>query len=100
VILVLLCNPRRLRTIPRAFTQRAYVAFSIGFAALFVYGFAAIGNFGILSRQRTQVFPFVLVLAALPLARPLRAKTVIPGGRSLRTPPPTPPGLGPRTSSD
>jgi hypothetical protein len=61
-----------------------------------VYAFSAIGNFGILTRQRTQVLPFVLVLAALPLAIPWVAKPYVPGGRSLREPPPTPPGLGPR----
>lgn len=98
VILLLLCNPRRLRMIPRAFSRRPYVAFSVAFSLLFVYGFSAIGNFGILVRQRTQVFPFILVLAALPLSIPLRSKPPIPQGRSLREPPPTPPGLEPRAS--
>ena len=96
VVLVLLLNPRRFRMIPRAFVRRPYVAFSVTFAALFVYAFSAIGNFGILTRQRTQVLPFVLVLAALPLAIPWVAKPYVPGNRSLREPPPTPPGLGPR----
>ena len=32
-----------------------------------VFAFSSVGNFGIITRQRTQVFPFVLVLLALPL---------------------------------
>jgi hypothetical protein len=36
---------------------------------MFVIAFSSIGNFGILTRQRTQVFPFVLVLLAVPRPR-------------------------------
>jgi hypothetical protein len=36
---------------------------------MFVIAFSSIGNFGIMTRQRTQVFPFVLVLLCLPLPR-------------------------------
>ena len=35
------------------------------FTAVFIFLFSAIGNFGILSRQRAQVLPFVFVLIAL-----------------------------------
>ena len=48
LLVVLLCSPKRLRVLPRAFARRPYVAFSVTFAALFVYGFSSIGNFGIL----------------------------------------------------
>ncbi len=85
LLVLLLCNPRRLRTLPRAFARRPYVAFSVTFAALFVYGFAALSNFGILVRQRTQVLPFVLVLAALPLARPRRRATPRPPRASINS---------------
>ena len=58
----------------------------VTFAILFVYGFSAIGNFGILVRQRTQVLPFMLVLAALPIVASKRAKPVPPPpGKSLRS---------------
>jgi hypothetical protein len=83
LLILLLCNPRRLRTLPRAFARRPYVAFSVTFAALFVYGFAAVSNFGILVRQRTQVLPFVLVLAALPLALLPPRRKPLPPGRSI-----------------
>lgn len=35
------------------------------YAAVFVFLFSAIGNFGILSRQRVQVTPFILLIAAV-----------------------------------
>ncbi len=40
---------------------------AIAFIAVFAYVFSAIGNFGILSRQRAQVVPFVLVLVSIGL---------------------------------
>ena len=38
---------------------------AVAFTSVFIFLFSAIGNFGILSRQRAQVLPFVLVLVAL-----------------------------------
>ena len=40
------------------------MVFSIGF----IFAFASIGNFGILVRQRVQLYPFLLVLVAIPAA--------------------------------
>lgn len=40
---------------------------SVAFTSVFIFLFSAIGNFGILSRQRAQVLPFVLVLVAIGL---------------------------------
>ena len=50
------------------FLQRGQLLFSVAFTAVFVFLFSAIGNFGILSRQRAQVAPFVLVFVAIGLA--------------------------------
>ena len=36
------------------------------YTLMFVFAFSSVGNFGIITRQRTQVFPMVLVLLALP----------------------------------
>lgn len=41
--------------------------FGCAYLLVFIFLFSAIGNFGILSRQRTQVLPFVLILVALGL---------------------------------
>jgi hypothetical protein len=38
---------------------------------LFILAFSAIGNFGLLTRQRTQLLPFVLVLLAMPARAPV-----------------------------
>ncbi|MGH8924756.1 MAG: hypothetical protein ACRDWA_09010 [Acidimicrobiia bacterium] len=46
---------RRIRALP-------FALFSLAFTAAFVYGFSAILNLGILSRQRSQVMPFLLAL--------------------------------------
>lgn len=62
---VIVVSSRHLTVLPRAVLRVPYVAFALGYAAAFVYAFAAIENFGILARQRTQVLPFVFVLLAL-----------------------------------
>ena len=40
--------------------------FALIYTLVFVYAFSTIGNFGILVRQRVQVYPLFLVLLALP----------------------------------
>ena len=44
-----------------------FIAYAFTFAGLFIIAFSSIGNFGILTRQRVQLYPFVLVLLAWPL---------------------------------
>lgn len=63
---------RRLRDAPRVLWRRPYLAFAAVYAVLFIIAFSSIGNFGILTRQRTQVFPLVLTVLAVPpsLSRP------------------------------
>jgi hypothetical protein len=61
----ILSLPRLVR-VPRFAVSRPYVAFALAYTALFVLAFSAIGNFGLLTRQRTQLLPFVLVLIAMP----------------------------------
>ncbi len=49
------------------FVQRGQLLYTVAFTAVFIYLFSAIGNFGILSRQRAQVIPFLLVVLAFGL---------------------------------
>lgn len=62
-----------LRALPGLFNsagqlvQRGQLLYSVAFTAVFVYVFSAIGNFGILSRQRAQVTPFILLFIAFGL---------------------------------
>ena len=48
--------------------QRGQLLFAVTFTSIFIFLFSAIGNFGILVRQRAQVIPFVLLLVAFGLA--------------------------------
>lgn len=44
--------------------RHAYLAFITIYAAIFIIAFSAVSNFGILSRQRAQLLPFIFVLIA------------------------------------
>ncbi len=57
---------KRLASVPRAMLQRPYVAYALVYALIFTYAFSAIGNFGILSRQRVQLYPLLFVLLCVP----------------------------------
>lgn len=54
----------------RSILRTPYVLLCCTYTVLFVYGFSAFANAGILVRQRVQVLPFVLVLVCLPAFRP------------------------------
>ena len=49
----------------KTIASRSQLLFAFGYTSIFIFVFAAIGNFGILSRQRAQVIPFVLLLIAV-----------------------------------
>lgn len=68
MVLFVLSIPR-LRTIPRRLRKQPYVTYCVTYSVLFCFMFSAFQNFGILARQRVLVFPLVLVLLALPLAK-------------------------------
>lgn len=53
----------------RQILRSAFVAFCVAYSVLFVVAFSSIGNFGILARQRSLVYPMVIALLTLPLAR-------------------------------
>lgn len=47
-------------------SRQPYVVFCLMFAGLFIIGFSAVANFGILVRERVQLLPFYLVLLSIP----------------------------------
>jgi hypothetical protein len=53
----------------RSVLRTPYVLMCSVYAVMFVYGFSAFANFGVLTRQRVQVFPFILVLVCVPAFR-------------------------------
>lgn len=56
----------RLMRLPKYIFQVPYVAYALTYTIMFVIAFSSIGNFGILTRQRTQVLPLLVVLLVLP----------------------------------
>ncbi len=52
------------RTALASLLRNSYALFSVMYAALFVFVFSAVANFGIIARQRSSLFPFVFMLIA------------------------------------
>ena len=80
LILLTLFSIRRLMKVPKEMVSTPYIMFALVYTLVFVWAFSSIGNFGILVRQRVQVYPLFLVLLALP--KPPRQRKNIPAGRS------------------
>jgi hypothetical protein len=79
--LVFVLSIPRLVRLPRLLVTTPYVTFAAAYTAMFIFAFSSVGNFGIITRQRTQVFPLVLVLLAIPLAERARGAAA-PRGRA------------------
>jgi hypothetical protein len=60
---------KQLRQLPRLMRRYPMIAYVAAFVLLFVVAFSAVGNFGILARQRTQVLPMLFMLLSLPAVR-------------------------------
>jgi hypothetical protein len=67
VLILFLTSLRRLRLIFRVGRERPYVILCIIYSLAFIYAFAALGNLGLITRERTLLFPLLLVLLAVPL---------------------------------
>lgn len=63
---------QRLARVPTMMLRVPYVAYCVAFTVMFTFAFSSISNFGNMTRQRTQVFPYVLVLLAVPDPRATR----------------------------
>jgi hypothetical protein len=56
----------------RSLRRQPYVAFAAAYAALFIVAFSSFANFGLLARERVQLFPlYVLLLSIPPPKKPL-----------------------------
>lgn len=60
----------RLRRGAREIWRRPYLLFAMVYSLLFILAFSSFGNFGILARQRVQLYPLVLIALAIPVLRP------------------------------
>lgn len=75
LILLFLLSGSRLKTLPSRLRRQPYLIMCGVYALMFIYAFSSFSNFGILTRERVQVLPLVLVLIAAPKPAPSR-----PGG--------------------
>jgi hypothetical protein len=69
ILVLILASLRQLRCAIRACRLRPYVLLCVVYSALFMYAFAALGNLGLIYRERTLLLPFLLVLLAIPVAK-------------------------------
>ncbi|MGH9018595.1 MAG: hypothetical protein ACRDY1_12670, partial [Acidimicrobiales bacterium] len=67
ILIFFLTSLRRLRLIFRVGRERPFVILCMVYSVAFIYSFAALGNLGLITRERTVLFPFLLVLLAVPL---------------------------------
>ena len=65
LMLLFVASMRRIGRAPRMALHHPYVAFAMLYSFIFVYAFSTFGNFGIITRQRVQLLPLVLVLLCL-----------------------------------
>lgn len=87
---LLLTSWRRLRVMPKAARMRPYVMLSLVYTAAFCYVFPALGNLGLIDRERVLCLPFFLVLLAVPVS-PKGSPSTLPwemGRRRKRGQPP------------
>ncbi len=68
IIGLILMSLRQLRMLPRAAFARPYLMLCAVYSAAFIYAFAALGNLGLIERERVMLLPFLLVLLCTPRA--------------------------------
>jgi hypothetical protein len=61
---------RRVANLPRLALTNSYVALAVSTLFLGGLAYASFGNLGVLTRQKSLLFPFMLLLACLPVHRP------------------------------
>jgi hypothetical protein len=67
VLALFVVSWRRLRNLPTLMFRRPYVLFCVLYTGIFAFAWSSFANLGALARQRVQVWPFLLLLLALPL---------------------------------
>jgi len=70
ILIVILGAFRQLRCLFRASILRPYVLLCAVYSVMFMYAFAALGNLGLIYRERTLLLPFLLVLLSIPITKP------------------------------
>lgn len=68
IVVIILMSIRQIRCFFRAALLRPYVLLCAIYSILFIYVFAALGNLGLIYRERTLLLPFLLVIFAIPVS--------------------------------
>ena len=68
ILFVVLISLPRLRRLPRVCLHTPYVFSALFYSGVFVFAFAALGNLGLITRERTLLLPFLFVVLAFPMA--------------------------------
>ncbi len=63
---VIISSYRQLRILPRVAFARPYVMMCLVYSIGFIYAFAALGNLGLIYRERVMLLPFLMVLLSIP----------------------------------
>jgi hypothetical protein len=79
LMLVVVLRFRWIATALRSARSTPYLVFAITYTALFIVGYSSFSNFGILARERVQLYPLFLVLLSVPPpGKPIRSDTAMP----------------------
>ncbi len=74
LLIMFVWNLPRLFRLPVSVITRPYLGFVATYVLVFCFAFSAIGNFGILARQRTQLFPIAVATLCIPFESRLRTR--------------------------
>jgi len=68
IMALLAASWRSLASVPRRMRESPFVVMCVVYSLGFIYVFSALGNVGLVARERTLLFPLLFVLLALPTA--------------------------------
>ena len=66
LIVLTIRSRKRLRNLMRSMREHIYPAYALGASLGMIFAFSSFSNFGILTRERTQLMPLFLVLLCVP----------------------------------
>jgi hypothetical protein len=68
IVLLILASLRQLKSVFRVMLRKPYILVCVIYSIAFVYVFAALGNLGLIERERVLLLPFLLALLAIPIS--------------------------------
>jgi hypothetical protein len=74
ILVLFVASIRRLLRSPFEALRVPYLLLAATFSVAFIFAFSSFGNFGIIARERTQVYPLVLTFLAVPLPEQARER--------------------------